>query len=247
MKRYYYDLHIHSCLSPCGDNDMTPNNIVGMAMLAGLELIGLTDHNSCKNCPAFVRAAEQYGLIPIPGMELTTAEDIHLVCLFDSLESAMAFDREVEARRILIPNRVDIFGEQLILDENDTVIGSEEALLTNATTLSLEEAEALVRYFGGASYPAHIDREANGIIAMLGTLPEQPVFFAAEFHDQGQVASYRERYPVPERILIGSDAHNLGAIPDAEQQLLLEGETPEQVRHSLIQLLSEQADASAER
>lgn len=238
MKEYYYDLHLHSCLSPCGDNDMTPNNIAGMAMLAGLQIIALTDHNSCKNCPAFFQVCEQYGLIPIAGMELTTAEDIHLVCLFATLEEAMAFDREVTARRILIPNRVDIFGEQLILDENDRVIGSEEALLTNATTLSLEEAEALVRYFGGAAYPAHIDREANGIIAMLGTLPEEPMFAAAEFHDREKIAAYRERYPVPSQTLVCSDAHYLGDIPDAANRLELSGETPAELRSSLIRLLS---------
>lgn len=217
---------------------MTPNNMAGMALLAGLQMIALTDHNSCKNCPAFVRVCEGYGLIPIPGMELTTAEDIHLVCLFDELEKAMAFDAEVTTRRIFIPNRPDIFGDQLILDETDQVIGSEEGLLTNATTLSLEEAEALVRYFGGASYPAHIDREANGIIAMLGTLPEQPVFWAAEFHDSSQISEYRRCHPVPERILIGSDAHYLQDIPDAANLISLEGETPEQVRRSLIKLLS---------
>ncbi len=238
MKEYYYDLHIHSCLSPCGDNDMTPNNIAGMAMLAGLQIIALTDHNSCKNCPAFFRVCEQYGLIPIAGMELTTAEDIHLVCLFATLEEAMSFDREVAARRILIPNRIDIFGEQLILDENDRVIGSEESLLTNATTLSLEEAEALARYFGGAAYPAHIDREANGIIATLGTLPEEPAFAAAEFHDREKIAAYRERYPVPAQTLVCSDAHYLGDIPDAVNKLELSGETPAELRSSLIRLLS---------
>ena len=84
MNRYYYDLHIHSCLSPCGDNDNTPNNIAGMATLCGLNIVALTDHNSCKNCPAFFAAAKKYGIIPIAGMELTTSEDIHIVCLFEN-------------------------------------------------------------------------------------------------------------------------------------------------------------------
>ena len=91
-----YDLHIHSCLSPCGDRDMTPNNIVNMALLAGLDMIALTDHNSCKNCPAFLRVAEQAGLVALPGMELCTAEECHVVCLFPTLDAAMAFDAMVE-------------------------------------------------------------------------------------------------------------------------------------------------------
>ena len=91
MSSYYYDLHIHSCLSPCADNDMTPANIAGTATLAGIQIMALTDHNSVKNCPAFFKACKKYGVIPVPGMELTTAEDIHVVCLFDELDSAMAF------------------------------------------------------------------------------------------------------------------------------------------------------------
>ena len=237
MKEYYYDLHIHSCLSPCGDNDMTPNNIAGMAALAGLELAALTDHNSVKNCPAFFSACERMGVIPVAGMELTTAEDIHLVCLFETLEGALAFDEAVTARRVLIPNRTDIFGDQLILDEQDCIVGREAYLLPNATELSLEEAADLVRSFGGAVYPAHIDREANGIIAMLGTLPETPAFSAAEFHDGDKIAEYRQRHPVPSRTLVCSDAHYLTDIPDAAHKLVLEGNTPAQVRKSLIRLL----------
>lgn len=81
--KFYYDLHIHSILSPCGDDDNTPNNIAGMASLCGLNIIALTDHNSAKNCPAFFEAARKYGIIPVAGMELTTSEDIHVVCLFE--------------------------------------------------------------------------------------------------------------------------------------------------------------------
>ena len=113
--KYYYDLHIHSCLSPCGDDDSTPDSILGMGELNGLDLMALTDHNTCKNCPAFFEAAEKHGILPIAGMELTTAEDIHVVCLFPNLESAMSFSDEVEKRRIKIKNRTDIFGNQLIL------------------------------------------------------------------------------------------------------------------------------------
>ena len=110
MKRFYYDLHIHSCLSPCADDDNTPNNLLGMASLSGINILALTDHNSTKNCPAFFEAAAEYGIIPVAGMELTTSEDIHVVCLFGDLDSALRFDKSLDSYRIPIKNKPDIFG-----------------------------------------------------------------------------------------------------------------------------------------
>ena len=94
--KYFYDLHIHSCLSPCGDMDMTPNNITGMAKLLGLDFIALTDHNTVLNCAAAIEAGERNGVMVIPGMELTTSEDIHAVCLFPSLEKALEWNEFVD-------------------------------------------------------------------------------------------------------------------------------------------------------
>ncbi len=217
MKRYYYDLHIHSCLSPCADNDNTPNNILGMASLAGLDILALTDHNSTKNCPAFFKAAEEYGIIPVAGMELTTSEDIHVVCLFPDLDSALAFDESLTDYKIHIKNRPEIFGDQLILDDKDELIGKEEDLLINATMISIEDVPEAVRAFGGISYPAHIDRESNGIISTLGTFPETPYFSAAEFHDASKIEAYREKYAIGNKVLItSSDAHHLEDIRDKE-------------------------------
>ena len=105
MKRLFYDLHVHSCLSPCADNDNTPNNLAGMAALSGLDIMALTDHNTCDNCPAFFEAARRYGIIPVAGMEQTTSEDIHVVCLFETLASAMSFSDTDRAHRALIKNR----------------------------------------------------------------------------------------------------------------------------------------------
>ena len=205
---------------------MTPNNIAGMAALAGLQILALTDHNSCKNCPAFFAAAKKQGIIPIAGMELTTAEDIHVVCLFPELEQALAFDQALDAYRILIPNRVDIFGDQLIMDGEDRVIGTVEHLLSNATMLGLEEVAPLVEQFEGICYPAHVDREANGLIATLGTFPEDTGFQIAEMHDGEKQAEYTERYSALKnvKILISSDAHYLWDIRDKEHYFMLEDE-----------------------
>jgi len=183
MSTYYYDFHIHSCLSPCADDDMTPNNIAGMGTICGLQIMALTDHNTAKNCPAFFEAAKRQGIIPIAGMELTTAEDIHLVCLFETLDEALRFDEAVHACRLLVENKVEIFGQQMIMNADDEVIGVDDWFLPMATTLSLEEAAALCVAHGGVCWPAHIDRPANGILATLGVFPDDPPFGIAEVHD----------------------------------------------------------------
>lgn len=241
MSRYYYDLHIHSCLSPCADNDMTPCNIAGMAAIKGLGIVALTDHNSTKNCRAFFAAAKRHGIVPIAGMELTTAEDVHIVCLFPTLESAEKFDDEYRSFRILYKNRKDIFGDQLILDEEDNVIGEEEHLLLNASTLSIENAERLAKKYGAAVFPAHIDRDENGIIAALGCVPETPHFHAVEFRDRESIGEYSEKYGLSDKlILTDSDAHYLWDISEAENYIELEDEpySSDLVRRKLIEALS---------
>ncbi len=225
MNRYYYDLHIHSCLSPCGDDDNTPNNIAGMASLCGLNIVALTDHNTCKNCPAFFEAAKKYGIIAIAGMELTTSEDIHIICLFEALDDAMRFSDEVEKYRIPFPNRVDIFGEQMIMDGEDNVIGKEENLLSNATTISVDQVPELVKQFGGICYPAHIDRQANGIIAVLGTFPQNCGFSCFELHDGSKAEEYVKQYGLEGKtMVVGSDAHYLTDMRDKEFYFDIEDE-----------------------
>lgn len=238
MSRYFYDLHVHSCLSPCGDDDMTPANIAGMAALKGLGIVALTDHNSSKNCPAFFKACKAQGVIPVAGMELTTLEDVHLVCLFPDLESAMAFDADVEMRRTPIKNRPEIFGRQLIMDHEDTVIAEEENLLLYATELSLEDGKKLCESFGGVSYPAHIDRESNGIVAILGGVPDDAGFSAFELNDSKSSDEYKKRFPHLSEMLqlVSSDAHYLWNISEAENAVELEDEpySSDLVRHNLI-------------
>ena len=218
MSRRYYDFHVHSCLSPCGDADSTPNNLAGMAFLNGVRIMALTDHNSSRNCPAFFVAARRYGVVPIAGMELTTSEDIHAVCLFETLEEALLFNDEVDSRRIRIRNREDIFGEQLILDDMDNVIGREEDLLINATTISLDEAPLIAAKYRGICYPAHIDRPANGAIEILGDFPHYAGFHLAELHDRENKDEYVRKYGLEGiRLLFSSDAHYLNQLRDGDE------------------------------
>ncbi len=236
MALFTYDLHVHSCLSPCGDDDMTPCNIAGMAYLAGVRIVALTDHNSCKNCPAFFSACEEYGVTPVAGCELTTSEEIHMVCLFEGLKQAMAFDEAIQPYRMPLKNRVEIFGGQPIMGKDDEVIGEDPWFLPAATSLSLTEAAALVRGMGGIAYPAHIDRESNGLIAILGMFPDEPVFELCEVRDKENA----EKLSGGRRVVVSSDAHRLtdfavtlnhmelDCSPDAE---------PEVIRHALFEKL----------
>ncbi len=223
MGKYTYDFHVHSCLSPCGDADNTPNNIAGMARLNGVRIMALTDHNSSRNCPAFFAAAQRYGVIPIAGMELTTSEDIHAVCLFETLDAALAFNDEVDARRVRVTNRADVFGEQLILDEEDNVVGHEEDLLINATTIALDEAPELAAKYDGICYPAHIDRQANGAIEVLGDFPHYAGFGIAELHDRSKAEEYVGKYALEGiRLLFSSDAHYLDQLREDDDNDAIE-------------------------
>ncbi len=240
MPKFYYDLHTHSCLSPCGDTDNTPCNIAGIAALSQLNIVALTDHNTARNCPAFFKAAEHYGIIPIAGMELTTAEDIHIVCLFPTLDKALKYSDYIDTRRIKIKNRPDIFGEQLILSENDEVVGEEEFLLSNATTVTVDEVKDLVESFGGVCFPAHIDRAANSIISVLGTLPDTPDFNCVEFYGSEKIEEYRAKYPIKnKKIIIDSDAHYLHSVRDKENYIELSAspENPQEVVEKLFNYL----------
>lgn len=205
---------------------MTPNNIAGMAAIKGLNVLALTDHNTAKNCPAFFEACKRQGIIPIAGIELSTEEDIHLVCLFEELEDAMKFDAVLEEHLLPIDNRPEIFGEQLILNADDEPIGEVQKLLISPTDLPIDEAIKLARSYGAHVHPAHIDRESNGIIAILGDIPSEYGFKIFEMRDRsnaerimGTVEELNEK-----NILVCSDAHQLWNISEAENSFLIDDE-----------------------
>ncbi len=229
--KYFYDLHLHSCLSPCGDMDMTPNNLVNMAKLLGLDVIALTDHNTSLNCEAAMKVGEEIGLLVIPGMELTTSEDIHAVCLFPTLEKALEWSDYVDNHRIKIKNRSEIYGDQVIMNENDEPIGEIEHLLIPATNISIMNAHELVRGFGGVCYPAHIDRDSLSILSVLGEIDESCGFTTLELADGSKYAELAELHPIMKtvNIVTNSDAHYLENMRDAQNYLELQELTRENV------------------
>lgn len=233
--KYFYDLHIHSCLSPCGDMDMTPNNLVNMAKLLGLDVIALTDHNTSRNCGAAMEVGREIGLLVIPGMELTTAEDIHAVCLFPTLERALEWDAYVDSRRIKIKNRPDIYGRQVIMNSSDEEVGEIEHLLLPATQIDIMSAYREAKRFGGICYPAHIDRDSLSILSVLGEIDESCGFKTAELADKSKLPFLKERHPILNgmNIVTSSDAHYLENMREAENFLDLEALTAEEVIRAL--------------
>lgn len=190
---------------------MTPYNLVNMAKIMGLDAIALTDHNTCLNCEYAMKAGEEAGILVIPGMELCTDEEVHVVCLFPALENALAFSEYVRKRIPPVENRPKIFGDQLIMDDRDNIIGTESLLLTTAANVSLDKVPQIMKEFGGVSFPAHIDRSSYSVISNLGMIDEYMGFTAAEITKNADKNEYIKKYPVLEKmnILTSSDAHYL--------------------------------------
>ncbi len=233
MKDYFFDFHLHSCLSPCGSDDMTPANLANMCALAGYDIVALTDHNTTGNCAAFCRAAEAVDLLALPGMELTTAEEVHVVCLFPDLPSAQSFGALVLDRLPPLDNDPAFFGRQLLMDEDDRVLGQERALLAGATTIGLYEVPALVRSYGGLAWPAHIDRDSFSVLSNLGFWDPAMGFSLAEVSPRCPDALRRRPDLAGLRFITGCDAHYLDQIPDPTQTMALPERTPAAVLNYL--------------
>lgn len=168
------DLHNHSCLSPCGSLELSPNEILKLGAARGLKVMALTDHNSSLNCPAFAKLSAQYEIIPIFGMEATTSEEIHVLCLFTNLEASMAFSEYAYSILTPFPNVPEKTGDQVYVDENENIIGEVEYYLVNPLDLSVDNIGAKVAEYGGIVIPAHIDRPAFSMTSQLGILVDGP-------------------------------------------------------------------------
>ena len=213
MPELFSDLHIHSCLSPCANDDMTPANICGMAALKGLQMIAVTDHNSARNLPTVKKCCDAYGLLMIPGMEITTREEVHLLGYFETVEQALEFSEFLRPHLPKAKNKPKFFGNQFIMDEDDNVIAEEDALLIGASDLRLSELTGLIRERGGVPVPAHINRGSNGLLINLGLMPDELDFTAVEVWRALPCAHTPQ---VGKVILHSSDAHQLGDILEPE-------------------------------
>lgn len=230
-----YDLHIHTCLSPCGDDDMTPANIIGMSALKELDVIAITDHNSSLNCAAAMKLGEAAGILVIPGMELTTQEEAHVVCLFPTLEKALGFSEFVYSRLLPIKNNPAIFGHQKICDENDNIKGEIENLLINATDIGFSEVSGYLRDYDGLMIPAHVDKSTTSIISNLGFIPPDSDFSVFECKNMSNLHTLRKAHPYLAdcNVITDSDAHFLWDINEAVNTLHVSEKTVPSVLDAL--------------
>lgn len=219
MTELFSDLHIHSCLSPCANDDMTPANICGMAALKGLQMIAVTDHNSARNLPAVKACCDAYGLLMIPGMEITTREEVHLLGYFETVGQALDFSEFLRPHMPPKKNKPQFFGNQYVMDEDDNIIAEEDELLIGASDLRLSELTKIIREIGGVPVPAHINRGSNGLLINLGLMPEELNFTAVEVWRALPCPHTPQAGKV---VLHSSDAHHLGDILEPEITTALE-------------------------
>lgn len=211
--KLFCDLHIHSCLSPCGDALMTPNNIVGMAFIKQLDAIAVCDHNSARNLPAIKEVADMMNVLLLPGMELTTREEAHMLCYFRTVEACVAFGERIYEYLPPIPNREKFFGRQQVMNAQDEETATEQRLLISALDLGFEQCSEMIRDAGGLCVPAHINRGSNGVLNALGFLPQGACYDALEISNKVAMPSVDiSGY----RILHSSDAHYLENILEPE-------------------------------
>ncbi len=164
------DFHNHSCLSPCGSLDLSPRTLAEAASSKGVEVLALTDHNSSLNCPAFAKVCAEYNIIPIFGMEATTAEEIHVLCLFGSLDASLCFSETIYTHLPPFPNNPLRTGDQVYVDEDDNIEGEVEYYLVSALDINLDEIGPMVKQYGGIVIPAHVDRAAFSMTSQLGII-----------------------------------------------------------------------------
>ena len=234
LKKFKADLHIHSCLSPCSDWDMSPKNIIEKSREQQLDLIAICDHNSAENAAATLREGARQGISVLPGMEICSREEVHLVTLFKAIEDALKMQEFIYAH---LPgeNQPDVFGHQIVADENDQVLGENDRLLIGATQLSLHDIVDKVHHLGGICISSHVDRPSYSLIGQLGFIPEGLNLDAVE-------VSYR--VPLDKALIevpgirdyacvTASDAHFLQDIGRAWTEFILAAPTLEEIRMAL--------------
>ena len=209
-----YDLHLHSCLSPCADRDMTPANLAGLCALNGAQLIALADHNSALNLPAAKRCCDAYGVKLLPAIEANTAEEIHLLCYFATVDAALEMGEILYRSLPAFPYDPAIWGEQWVMDEDDRVTAKVEKLLTGAVEMDLYQVADACRALGGVPVPAHIDKDSYSVLSVLGLWPGDAGFELAEASRPERWAGLQARGLVPAGLgmLTSSDAHQLAAL-----------------------------------
>jgi 3',5'-nucleoside bisphosphate phosphatase len=234
LRRFRADLHVHTCLSPCGDLQMSPQKIPAQARRQGVDLIAICDHNSAKNVHAVIKCAQGTGIAVLPGMEICTSEEIHLLAIVENLDPIEQIQslvyRHLEGR-----NNPEVFGLQVIANELDEVMGYEDRLLSRGIDLTVDQVVGEIHKLGGVAVASHIDRESYSIMSQLGFIPETLHFDALELSKYIGTEEARKRFAgsKPQRFIRNSDAHYLEDIGMNTCEYLLEGPTFAEISKAL--------------
>jgi len=230
VREFRADLHIHTCLSPCADLEMSPRNIVSAAKRKGLDVIGICDHNSAENVPAVEKTARREGIRVIGGMEVTSKEEVHVLALFETDEALFSL-QEIVYDNLQGTNDEKLYGEQVIVNEEEEVVGFNQKLLIGATDITIDRLVDLVHERGGLAIASHVDREGFGIIGQLGFIPEGLPLDALELADP----SRRDRVPQDAGFpfITSSDAHTVQHIGNRFTSFLMKNINIEEMRKCL--------------
>ena len=235
LKEYKADFHIHSCLSPCGDLDMTPRNIVAKALALGLDLVAISDHNASENIAAVIKSAQGTQLSILPGMEVTSSEEVHILALFENLDSIRQFQKIVYKNLILVEIDQRMIQDQVVVNEKDEVEGFNEFPLLGASLLSLEEIVEKIHQMSGLAIAAHVDKESYSIIAQLGFIPDNLRLDGLEISPFSKVEDAREKFSDCNRfpIVTFSDAHYLKDLGSRTTKFVIEKPTIRELKKAL--------------
>ncbi len=235
LRRFRADLHIHSCLSPCGELSIYPRKIVERAREEGLDIIALSDHNTAENAAATLQVAKGTGLTVLPGMELTSEEEVHILGLFNSLDDILPVQEEVFGKLPAVRGTESFLKDQVIVNQDDEVVGFSSHCLLAAAQLNVYEIVELIHRRGGLAIASHIDREAFSIISQLGFIPADLEFDALEVSPLLTIpearALYRPNVHLP--LVRFSDAHRPEEIGRTSTDFLLQAPVIQEIRMAL--------------
>jgi predicted metal-dependent phosphoesterase TrpH len=226
------DLHIHTCLSPCTELDMSPKGILTAAKKKEIDIIGICDHNSSENSLAVINAAKKMNINVFPGMEVTSREEVHVLALFDEIENALKIQKFIY-KNLPGENDEKAFGMQVVVNEKEEVLGFNNKLLIGATTIPLEEVIRLIHSLSGIAIASHIDRESFSIIGQLGFIPDNLELDALEISPNVTFKEAKIKYPKNYPITCSSDAHYPDDIGKGFTSFLLEEGTVVEIKKAL--------------
>ena len=232
LREFRADLHIHTCLSPCTDFEMAPAKIIEKGKTCKLDIIAICDHNSSENVEAVMKAAYGQGIHVIPGMEVTSREEVHIVALFENKDDAMKF-QEIVYENLPGENKEDLYGMQVVVNEKGEVLSFNKKLLIGATTLSVEDVVKHIHAFNGLAIASHVDREAFSIIGQLGFIPPDLELDALEISPKIDYYEAREKFNSNFPIVCSSDAHYLNEIGKGFTVFLLEKANVYEIKKAL--------------